>query len=415
MVQPLFDLLGRNPDFFVARSDTSAEILAFSLAFTLIPPLAMLGLEAIAMLISPALRWGLHLALVALLAAVIALQALELIASGPAGILVAAALALGLGAAWAYARTTFARMLMNVLVPAPAVVLAAFLLFSDVSELVLPQQQAQAADVRVARPAPVVMIVLDEFPEASLLGRDGRIDASRFPNFAELARHSTWYRNMTTVEDGTTRAVPAILTGRVPSPDALPTDADQPESIFTLLGDSYRMNVSEEATRICPSDLCRRQPDGDGGLGGLFSDLWVVSEHLLLPDSMRRGLPPVDETFGSFAETGGGDAPVRRYAYGNPQQLVEALQRRVSGSESDQFEAFVAALGGGRTLNLIHIETPHYPWNHFPDGVQFSNLTSEFGPFLDDAGRWATTPSVTRMALQRHLMEVGFTDLLLGA
>ena len=415
MAQPLLDLLGRNPDFFVARGDTSSEILVFSLAFTLVPPLAMLALEAAVALVSPRLRWGLHLGLVALLAAAIALQALKEVASGPAGILIGASLLLGAGAAWAYAEARFAQLLMNALLPAPAVVLALFLLFSDSSRLVLPQEEAKAADVRVASPAPVVMVLLDEFPEGSLMSPGGGIDASRFPNFAELARHSTWYRNMTTVEDGTTRAIPAILTGRIPPPDALPTDADQPDSVFTLLGDSYRMNVSEEATHICPSDLCPRGAETPGdGLGSLFADLRVVSEHLLLPDSLRSGLPPVDETFGGFAATGGGSAPARRYAFNNPQQLVEALQRRVSGSESDQFEGFVAGLRGGRTLNFIHIETPHYPWNHFPGGVQFSNLTSEFGPFLDDAGRWATTPAVTRLTLQRHLLEVGFTDRLLG-
>lgn len=416
LVQPLFDLLGRNPDFFIARGNTAGDILVFSLAFTLVPPLAMAALEAIAALVSPRLRWGLHLGLVALLVAVIALQALKGIASGPAWTLIAAALLIGTGGAWAYAATRFAQSLMNILLPAPLVILALFLLFSDVSKLVLPQEEAKAADVRVGRPAPVVMVILDELPEGSLMAADGRIDASRFPNFAELASHSTWYRNMTTVEDGTTRAVPAILTGLIPTPDQLPTDADQPESVFTLLADTYRMNVEEDATHLCPSALCPRQGAESSGerLSSLFSDLRVATEHLLLPDSLRSGLPPVDETFGGFAVTEGGKAPPRRYAVNNPQQLVEALQSRVTGSESAQFESFVASLRGGRTLNFIHVQNPHYPWNHFPNGVQFSNLTSEFGPLFSDAGRWATTPAVTRLALQRHLLEVGFTDHLLG-
>src|SRR4051812_41291111 len=38
----------------------------------------------------------------------------------------------------------------------------------------------------------VVLLVMDEFPGDSLLGRDGRIDAVRYPNFAALAGDATW-------------------------------------------------------------------------------------------------------------------------------------------------------------------------------------------------------------------------------
>ena len=48
---------------------------------------------------------------------------------------------------------------------------------------------------RAATRPPVVLIVLDEFPVDSLLLPDGRIDARRFPGFASLARHSTWFPN----------------------------------------------------------------------------------------------------------------------------------------------------------------------------------------------------------------------------
>ena len=41
-VQPLLDLLGKNPDFWVARSNTAGDILIFSIGFTLLPPLVLL-------------------------------------------------------------------------------------------------------------------------------------------------------------------------------------------------------------------------------------------------------------------------------------------------------------------------------------------------------------------------------------
>ena len=43
-------------------------------------------------------------------------------------------------------------------------------------------------------PVPVVVVVLDELPVASLMDGLGRVDAATFPNFGRLARRSTWYR-----------------------------------------------------------------------------------------------------------------------------------------------------------------------------------------------------------------------------
>ena len=144
--EPLFDLLGRNPDFFVARGNGAADILVFSLVFTLAPPLAMLGDRGAGEPHRPRACAGrIHLSLVALLVAAIALQVFKEVADGPAGVLIVLALATGALAAAGYARTRFLRGVADVLIPAPAVVLAVFLLFSDVSELVLPQSEAKAA------------------------------------------------------------------------------------------------------------------------------------------------------------------------------------------------------------------------------------------------------------------------------
>ena len=72
---------------------------------------------------------------------------------------------------------------------------------------------------------PVVLLMFDEFPADLLLGPNGRIDAGRYPAFAELARASYWFPNATTTYDSTTKAIPQILDGRFPRPgdDARPT------------------------------------------------------------------------------------------------------------------------------------------------------------------------------------------------
>jgi hypothetical protein len=65
-------------------------------------------------------------------------------------------------------------------------------------------------------------------------------------------------------------------------------------------------------------------------------------------------------------------------------------------------------------LHLIHVNKPHYPWIHFPNGRTYSNLSSDFKGVLADDSTWEGPRSLTDLALQRHLLESGFTDRLLG-
>ncbi len=100
------------------------------------------------------------------------------------------------------------------------------------------------------------------------------------------------------------------MTGTYPTHDELPTAADHPDSIFTLLGSDYSMNVAEPVTSVCPESLCgeRARPPASERLDGLASDLRVVYEHLLLPESMEDSLPAVDENFSGFGQAEGEQA-----------------------------------------------------------------------------------------------------------
>ena len=129
----------------------------------------------------------------------------------------------------------------------------------------------------------------------------GHIDAKRFPNFARLARTSTWFRNTTTLSASTTVAVPVILTGNPPVPGALPVAQNYPHNLFTLLASRYRMNVTESQTRLCPSQICHREAPSIGSrLSSLYSDARIVYLHLIAPPSLEDGLPAIDESWGNF-------------------------------------------------------------------------------------------------------------------
>ena len=216
-VQPLLDLLGQNADFWVARQNTKSDILIFSIGFTVLPPLIALLVEAVVKLVSDAAYRVLHLTLVALLFAVFAVQIEKRIFSGPAGLMILIALALGALFAWGLYRKGFVKQLLDVLTPAPILFLVLFIFFSNTHKLIFPAEDASALGVKVPSNTPIVEVVFDEFPTATLMDPSGkRIDARRFPGFAELAKGSTWYRDNSTVADFTGRAVPAIETGNNP-------------------------------------------------------------------------------------------------------------------------------------------------------------------------------------------------------
>ena len=183
-VQPLFDILGKNAAFFVARDNTAGDILIFAFTFVLVPPLVLTLLVFLARLIARKAGAVVMLTLIALLVAALVMQILK----GPlpeAEVLLPVSLALGAGAAALYARAVPARSLFTVLGAAPAVFLALFLLFSPVNELVTPHAEAKsgAGAAASARP-PIVVMVFDELPATSLMRPDRRLDAKRFPNFA---------------------------------------------------------------------------------------------------------------------------------------------------------------------------------------------------------------------------------------
>ena len=230
---PLFELLGRNPEFFTTRDAGAGEVVLTALAVLVVPPAVLLALAFLGGLVDWRLWQGLGFAFLGGFVALLALQLLErLFDGGDLGLFIVAG-AVGAAGALAYARVAALHSLLTVLAPAPLVLLVLFLLVSPVSELVL--DSAPDARPSVDTQAPVVMVVFDELPLTSLLDARGDIDGAHYPNFAALARSSTWFRNATGVHDRSSKAVPAALTGRNPRPGELPVAADHPRNLFTLL------------------------------------------------------------------------------------------------------------------------------------------------------------------------------------
>ena len=165
-----------------------------------------------------------------------------------------------------------------------------FLLMSPTSKLVLP---ARAEDRRRPAPAaaasgrqpPLVMILFDEFPLSSLLDSKGQIDRRVYPNFAELADQSTWYRNATGVSGYTPWAMPAMLTGNYPAKVKAPSYTEYPDNMLTLFGRYYDLKVYETISQLCPPSRCRSTAGNldRAGLRAVVGDSARVFKEIVSP------------------------------------------------------------------------------------------------------------------------------------
>jgi hypothetical protein len=417
VVEPLFVKLSANAEFFVARGNTSSDIIVFALALTLGPPLVLTAVTLVARLIWAPLAGGLYAFFVGVLGAALAVGVFKKVVPDESAVLLPAGAAAGAGIVVGYRHAATARRFLTVLTPAPAVFLAIFLLASPVSELVL-RREASAAGAAVSSDTPVVLIVFDELPTISLMDARKRIDASSYPNFGRLAARSTWYRNATTVGDGTFVAVPAILAGQNPAA-RLPTSREYPRSVFTLLAAGYDVHALEPITHVCPSHICARPPAEPTAarLRSLVSDLGIVEGHLLLPADLAGGLPPIDRDYEDFgAEERGVQAPraagvAAGPVHGDPPVAgTDVFAQRLR--DAGRFVQSVRPQGARPPLYVGHFEVPHVPWRLLPSGHQYP-VEGPSLPGLRDQ-TWTRNRYLVDQAMERHMLQLGYADRLLG-
>jgi hypothetical protein len=295
------------------------------------------------------------------------------------------------------------RMFLTVLSPAILLFPGLFLFNSPVFKVVFPQKEPSAVMVKMDAPPPIIMVVFDEFPVTSLMDEYRQIDPIRYPNFAALARDSYWFRNATTVGGGTMKIIPAILSGSYPGQSRIPTAVDYPHNLFTLLGRSYKMKVFESHTMICPEILCGRHQPFTERIQSMLLDLSAVYPHTLLPPDLTAGLPNVRQTWKNFWS-----AP----------DMNDVLNR-ARASYKDRaglFAKFVESItiSDKPTLYFLHIILPHVPWEYLPSGKVYTETGSKIPGWDKEKEMWGEDEWLVTQGYQRHLLQVGFVDKLVG-
>lgn len=415
ITQPVLDLFGRAPQQFAFRGVQGFAIIGFAVVVAVLPAAVLWVAEAGIGLINRRLGQRVHEALVGLLVAAIALQVVASLASGVVRVVVS--VAAGVGAVMLYQRVPPVRTWLAYMAVAPVVFVGAFLLASPTARL-LTSPSAAAVDAGVARPAPVVMIVFDELPLASLVTPDGAIDAELFPNFASLADRSSWFRNATSVSSSTWYAIPALVTGQNVQSGKVPVAADHPESLFTLLGGVYDLNVTESVTRLCPAGLCATSSASLGGTTGLLGDAaGVLASRLSYSgpggDPVAALVEPLAAGEDVASDVGDvGDisdvSDVSGDAGGNELSVVADFEL----NQPERVGAFIDGIvDNGPALHYLHILLPHVPFRYLPSGNLYSGPEPDLGRIGDT---WSDQQWLADLGRQRHLLQVGYVDAILG-
>ncbi len=415
LAQPLFDLLSRQAEFFVAHDAQPLDLVMIALLPSVALPASLLVVaRSAAWLVQPAGRWA-HLALVAGLSGLIALQVAKRLApEAPGGLLFAAAAALGLISATGYRRLDAVRTFLTFVSPAAVLPPVLFLFLSPVRDMLLPPVAERAAEQCGAADIPIVMLVLDELPLSSLLDESNQIDPLHYPNLATLAGDAYWYPDATTVAYSTVESVPIILTGRVPERRHLPLSEHYPDNLFTwLAGAGYRLNVFEARTRLCTRELCPREAARRSAverLDAMTTDLVMVYLHLLLPAELAARLPAIDTAWRDFAGPSIGTR--LKKLFGTPETAASARHR----GPPELFAAFLEPIirSDRPELHFIHLILPHTPWRYLPSGKEYSPVGAPTRPHGLVKGWWGGDAWEVIQAYQRHLLQLGYVDLLVG-
>jgi hypothetical protein len=408
IAQPLLDVTGKSPDFFLFRRADRLDIIALVLGVIVLPAFFIWGFEVAVGLVSETVRRFLHLAAVAGLFALLAIQVAKKLTDLRGPVAVAVALAAGALAAALYARTSWLRLWLRYLAPAPLVFALVFLLLSPVSKLVLPARTETSASAAPAVAAgakqpPVVMILFDEFPLKSLLDSKGQIDRRVYPNFAKLADQSTWYRNATGVSGFTPWAMPAMLTGRYPAKVKAPSYTEYPDNMLTLFGKYYDLKAYETISQLCPPSKCRSTAGNLDrvGLSALVGDSAKVFSEIVSPyDTAVDPATFIDQTAAEESAPRDGK-PL------DPQFRFNQLRL----NQPSRFNDFLAGLDSSDrpTMHFLHILLPHAPWRYLPSGNEYNYKT--FGrAFKSDQ----TPAPIVELAHERHLLQLAYTDGLVG-
>lgn len=414
VAQPLYDLLSTRLRYVNDVGIEPATLVLLTVILSLLCPALLVAVEALAGRVRARGHSTIHIALVALLAGAVLLPLLRRIPILPGLIVVPLGVAGGAAFAWAYHRWRWCRALLTAASPGIVLFPIWFLAVSPVSTLLFPPPPPQSGTATASRPTPIVMVVLDEVSGLSLMTEDREIDGTLYPNFSDLARRATWFRNATTVHPFTDSAVTAILTGKYPRELKRPMVEQHPINLFTLLQatNQYEFVVFEPYTHLFPIEHdvdVRKKASLGQQLTTLRHDLMLAYADHLIPPGFPVDLPNMPPTWFGF-----------RYGHVPPEKMEGFFRYSTDVERAEQFDHFLRCLRprDKPTLYFMHIVLPHLPWIYLPSGRKYKpERESDWIPAggLGELGRnWGGDELILAQNRQRYYLQLQYVDRLFG-
>ncbi len=423
MSHPLYAVLGQavHAPFFVAHQSQSIDIYLFVLIFSLLLPAVICLVLWLVRLFSKRLASGLFVLLLFVLFFAVWLPVPEKWPGDPGTLaivlpLTAAALATSL-----YVFTQWARSFVTIMSLAIIVSPVLFLSSASMRSLMsIPQAQDLLITKRSNNLPDIVMIVFDELPLISLLDQNLEIDSVRYPNFHRLAQTANWYRNTTSVHGYTSYAITGLLVGEEyrkylevahETPVSVSGSIDRariPYNLFSLLEKHYQVFANELVTRLAPESP---EPDVymqplNKRVSELIVDSSIVFAHQISPEHFRGNLPHIEGQWRGFSDTGSENQKSTAWPFEDSFKRTSAIKQFIESFKKRNVPSFY----------FLHSLLPHYPFVYNERGQIHSNkfpfLTMHFRE-MTGSNDWPNEQTAD-MAYQAHLLQLEFTDLLLG-
>lgn len=433
ITQPVLDLFGKNPEFFVAGRYGATQIVVFALLVAFLPGLTAVAAVRLAWLVSPRVGDVTFASALAGFAFLFGLVVLDHLGVDGPWLVFAGASALAGSSVYVVHTHGSARTFLSLLAIGNVVFLLLFLFASPTAELVVGGASASVDDLVQAPELKgnVIVVIFDELPVTTLLRPDGTINDARYPNFARLAASATWFRNASSHSSLTTESVPSILTGTMYEDGQLPTYRDHPRNLLTLFGSRYPIDRYEPVTDMCPPDTCEPLPARS--VRDALEDSAIVYGHQVLPGALADDLPAIDHSWGDFGDDLGptSDAPgdsavdattapdegsptppatgsVPDDGFGRWRDL--ALTEKSPGGQLNVFDRSISAIDASPTAHFIHVALPHFPWYLTPWGTSLTGFPHGLSEDRDAPG----FERIVEMVYQAHSLQVGAVDAALG-
>lgn len=424
ITQPMLELLGSNPTFFVAGHYEVGQIIWFSVVVAVVPAAVVFALSQLAALARPSLKPVFHGVGVGALTSLFGLALCRSVRLDGVVYVVPVVIALGVVVAVAENRLSIVRTFLAYLALGNLAFVVLFLTVSPSAALLSSSGSAGQPGTVAVPPldGPVIVVVLDEFPVTAIMRGDGTINDTRYPHLARLAERSTWFRNAASESRDTRVSVPTILSGARAQSGDLPIVDVHPRNYFSLFGDRDPVNRYEPVTDLCPSDVC--EPAAAQSMSRLLDDASLVYRHRILPPDLREGLPPVDTGWGDF---GGDEATPHDSPDTSEERDFYAEGRRIRDDETGDgvagqaaiFRRQIELIDAEPSVNLIHVLLPHHPYRITPWGD--ARLTAPRHPDEVATGDAALPPPDDpaydfrfRQVYAMQAMQIGAVDEMLG-